>query len=134
MKPALFTLALLVAKWLCQNSVIFSRSGCALCSMRYSHHADACGPALNFGAAGGQELLGLRVVDGAVWPPLSSWSMSLSGPSFNAGLESLHGAPERGPAVEVADLLEVPRVVRVGLYGCQARRGSIVLAMTRQSH
>src|SRR2546428_471900 len=34
MNRAFCTLALLLAKWLCQNSVIFSRSGCAVLSMR----------------------------------------------------------------------------------------------------
>ena len=34
-----FTLSLLVAKWPCQNSVIFSSNGCGVWIIRRSHHA-----------------------------------------------------------------------------------------------
>ena len=83
MKPALLTLALLVAKWLCQKSVSFSRSGWSLYSMRYSHQARACGPLFD---------CAMVLARGAVcssrvfWPGPASNSRSivLSGPSLSA--------------------------------------------------
>src|SRR5262249_37496953 len=119
---------MLVAKWLCQKSVIFSRSGCGPSSMRASHQPRAwamfCRAALFKRSAAS-----LKSADSS--SPCRSRSMFFSGPSFSAICNSGQVAPKPARRHKCPAFFRSQGLSGLGLYGLQAHWGSNLSAILR---
>src|SRR5262249_922802 len=124
MAPALWTLLLLVAKWLCQNSVIFSSSGCWPYSIRYSHHALAPEPLFPVPSDALVSVIrSSKLLSGGL--PLSRPSMAFSGPALSPASSSGQVAPNDTRRYRWPTFFKFQGDCSVGRYASHAHRGSM---------
>ncbi len=127
MRLALRTLESLVAKWLCQNSVIFSRNGCEPSSMRVSHQPRAkpmfCREARSIRAAAAAK-------SGSSGAPFSRRSMAFDGPSARACFSSVEVAPNAARRYRCPAFFKSHGLSGLGSNFAQAHFGSMRSAMT----
>ncbi len=134
MKRAFCTFALLVAKWLCQNSVSFSRSGWRVFNMRSSHHAlrRACG------APGGMlrslaMKSDVRAKSSDSGAPASTRASVLAWPSLTPAASSAAVAPNPARRYRCPTFFRSHGFAADGVYGCHAvLRSSIGVSIRRR--
>ena len=129
----LFTLRLLVAKWPCQNSVSFSRSGSGSYSMRYSHHALSRSASPRVEHALAQAVEDALLVGGqGAWPEVAVHAGAR--PVLHVARQVGSCGPEAGAAVQVRRLGRVPGVIVGGPVRCPTGHLSASWRLLSVSH
>ena len=118
------TLAWLVAKWLCQNTLSFSSSGCGLLRMRQSHQAASrVGAAVGGNAAGVDMNSDVAAKSALGGVPCISLLMVALGPSFTACSSWACVAPNAARRYRCPAFCSVHGFVELGVYS----RHSVVM-------